>query len=442
MKKSILVGVLAALMLFAFTACENKAPTSPLYGKNIESIKPVEYPVIVTDGTTLLSEPFTMADFTFDVVFDDGSTEQYTGYELKAEVNNEATSSGILVLSVSYGSANKPAKFNVSIPYYEAKVTALDVSGAKVTTVEPNSASVKSEGLELVYTYDGSKTITTEASSVTAYLGRDFGFPTTSASGTPSVDWDNIEEGAKYDFELSEGFATSLGISDSVEVIGTWTLTVETPEIPVSDIVVEQDDENEIFVGDTLADVMYSMSFMYGDDEVVLYSDESLGTSTEGWTLEYYNYETTYEFEKTGKTSDITVVATNAATGTEVSKDLSVEVIKDYPATFTVALNEEAVEKDKKEWIADGNIIDPKYFTFTIATWASSNSTTCADSDKPNTSVASSNFTGLTRIKLGTAVDSQITPEFAYKTPGLNTEKVSKPTAAITVVAASTDADK
>ena len=442
MKKSILVGVLAALMLLAFTACENKAPTSPLYGKNIESIKPVEYPVIVTDGTTLLSEPFAMADFTFDVVFDDGSTEQYTGYELKAEVNEEATSSGILVLSVSYGSSNKPATFNVSIPYYEAKVTALDVSGAKVTTVEPNSASVKSEGLKLVYTYNGSNTITTDASSVTAYLGRDFGFPTTSEGGSPRVDWDKIEEGAKYNFKLTSDFAKELGISESVEVVGTWTLTVETPEIPVSGIVVEQDDENEIFVGDTLADVKYSMSFMYGDDEVVLYSDASLGTSTEGWSLAYYNYETAYKFEKTGKTTDITVVATNAATGTEVSKDLSVEVIKDYPATFTVVLNEEAVEKDKKEWIADGNIIDPKYFTFTIATWASSGTAACADSAEPDTSVASSSFTGLTKIKLGTAADTQITPEFAYKTPGLITEKVSKPTESITVVAASADADE
>ena len=43
MKKSILIGALAVLMLVAFTACENNAPTTPLYGKAVESIKPEQH---------------------------------------------------------------------------------------------------------------------------------------------------------------------------------------------------------------------------------------------------------------------------------------------------------------------------------------------------------------------------------------------------------------
>ena len=47
MRKSILIGVLAALMLFAFTACEQNMPSTPLYGAQVESITVAEQPVYI-----------------------------------------------------------------------------------------------------------------------------------------------------------------------------------------------------------------------------------------------------------------------------------------------------------------------------------------------------------------------------------------------------------
>ena len=429
MKKSILIGALAVLMLVAFTACENNAPTTPLYGKVVESIKPVSYPEIVVDEDENVMSKYTAADFTFEVVFDDDSTQQYNGYELALDPTAIKFSNDSAQVSIKYG-PNNGKSFNVVVPYYTAKLTGFDVSGAKTTTLAPKaSTTISCDGFKYVYTYDVNGTeksisVATD-DKFTTYAGAEFGLPMTVVSGSNTIMWDRIEEGAQYTFKMSDTWiqrnsSFKFKSVDEFDVIGTWTLTIKTPDpVVASDIVVKQAEKNEVFVTDTFDAVAYTMSFTYGDSTVNLSSDGSNSTSE----LYCENYDDAFEFEKVGAVSNAPViVAKNKTTGALVKGTLNLNVITDYPKAITVTKNDEAIKADNKKFIADGSVVDPKYFNFEIKSWVKGN-TASVDNPTASKELSSSLFTGLTVIKKGTT-ETTIDVKFKYSEAGTQTEEI------------------
>ena len=429
-RKSIFCVALAALMLFAFTACENNAPTSLWFNKTVKSIKPVAYPEVVFYNDTLISDPFTSADIKLQVVFDDNSVAEYNGLELglTAKKQDAVKVSDYMVFTASYGAKDKLTTYDVTIPVYEAEITALDVSEAETTTIAENatSADVTTDGVKVVYTYNETSTIEKELTSGTIYLTSDFGLPKTGNV----IDWADIEEGDTFDFTLDGGFATRNNLPADIELIGEWTLTVDTPVILPTNIVATASDEaaDEIFVKDTLATVKYEVTFTYDDEEVTLDSATNQ-PATSGWKLSFKNYVGTYTFDKVEKVNDIIVVVEKNDDATVKGETtLSVDVLADYPVEFTVAYNEEA-GKDVK-WTPD-TFVDPKYFTFTVKSWAASGGATYtgATAEEKAPTYDYSDFKGLTTIKLGTPADTQISPEFEMIDGGAQTKIATCPNA-------------
>ena len=435
MRKSILVGIVAALMLFAFTACENNAPTSPLFGKSVESITPVEYPDIVYYNDSMISETVDTADVLLDVVFDDGSKEQYNGLELGLTANTKDTIKGVAeVYTAKYGQSKA---INVVIPAYTAKITAIDVSGAKVTEIEADeqyspAALQNGEGIKVVYTYNGSKTISKDFTKQTDinydFTGRDdFDMPVNASSQL------DLEAGKEYAFNSKNFESKNVG----VEVIGTWTIKVVEPkELAVTDFdVVVSDAAKEYFVGQQLSSVAYKATFMYDDKETTVDSSDS-GT----WTLSFENYKGEYRFEEAKTYSNIIVLLTDSDGDVVAQDTLSVTVKADYPKTFTATpvddINTKVSEKDWKV----GDAIPSSFYTFAVGSYASG-----LDYEEledlgfkaPTVNTASANFKALTTLKKGFTTDTVVPSfEFTGSPVGTQTVKTCSPASGVTITIA------
>ena len=421
MRKSILVGIVAALMLFAFTACENNAPTTPLYGKTVESIRPIEYPDYVVYGSKLISGDFNAADVKLSVVFDDNSTATYTGDEL--DLSAPATwAAGTNQFSVSYG-PNGNSEFTVLIPAYEAEITGLDVTGAKASAIAIGTsgtpASMQSgEGLKVVFTYNGNETISKDFSkdyiNYTFYITQDFDLP---ADGLAS---DEIKEGSTYKFDPSKKFhVTENGAFADIDIIGEWTITFASDVPVVESVKFERSEKNEIFAvtgaKDTLAALDYEVTLNIEDDDPVTLTEIDVDTSDDGWRLTYPDYEKTFAFTEKDQSINLKIVAEYVKDGKVlVSKDVAttkVTAIADYPATFTVDENSAAMAEDEVAWAADMDI-DAKYFTFGVETWASGKSDYSTD---PMT-IDADDFEGITHTKKGAT--GSVTVQFKYTGEG------------------------
>lgn len=434
-RKSIFCVALAALMLFAFTACENNAPTSPLFGKSVESITPVEYPDIVYYNDSMISEAVDTADVLLDVVFDDGSKEQYTGLELGLTNDAASTVKGVAeVYTAKYGQANA---IKVVIPAYTAEITAIDVSGAKFTEIEADEqyspkALQDGEGIKVVYAYNGTESITKDFDEQTDidydFTGRDdFDMPVNVSSKL------DLEAGNEYAFN-SKNFEAK---NEGVEVIGTWTIKVVEPKEPaVTDFdVVVSDATTEYFVGQQLSSVAYKATFMYDDKETTVNSSDS---ST--WKLSFENYKGDYRFEEAKTYSNI-IVLLKDSTGEVVAQDtLSVTVKADYPKTFTVTPVDNIDTKvEEKDWKV-GDSIPSSFYTFKVASYASGlDYEDLADLgfEAPTVNTASANFKALTTLKKGFTSDTIIPSfEFTGSPAGTQTVKTCSPASGVTITIA------
>ena len=410
MKKSILIGALAVLMLFAFTACDNNAPTSPLYGKKVMGVTLQSAPDYIEGIDEIVP-----SEITLRVTYDDDTYADFKGNELGMTVPE--LKAGVNEVEVTYANV----KYPVIINGYAVTSYTLDLTGVKQTEiVKSATAAVSLEGAKFSVSY---------------------------ANGTRELTTDDYDFEKTYDASAAEVGSTITLIKAGeytddakITVIGNFAVKVVAAPVDVPENVsVALTKGTEIFAGTTIEEVPYTMTFTLGDNTVELTND-----SHEGWTLEITNIVEDYELAKAGDSEEITVLATNednpslTATGS-----FKVTVIKDYPKAFTVTKNEEAMEKDKKTGFVPGETVDPKYFTFTVASWASSNSTTCADSETPETALKSSDFTALTTIKKGlnSTNNTGYTVEFAYKNAGAETEN-AKTTVDVTLPSADVEEDE
>ena len=145
--RKVFIGVLAALMLFAFVACDNNAPQAPLMGNQIEGVELVSVP------DYLYGEKIDPAKVQLNVVKNDGSKIAYTGTELQMDavtLNADTTA-----VAVTYAGLN----FYVNVPAYAVELVTFDISGIKASTISLGSSDVFDiTGTTVMATYDGGKT--------------------------------------------------------------------------------------------------------------------------------------------------------------------------------------------------------------------------------------------------------------------------------------------
>ena len=217
--KKVFIGVLAALMLVAFTACEQEPIDMNGY---VPSALSIQY-----NGTgALVGDKLDPADFSGVVTYKNGKTAPYTGTYSFEDSSTEAYKNGLNVISASIVSEVGASSASVAaatcyVPAYIPEEIIVDVTNA-ATEVEV-SKSVPVTGLVVTAKYNGGQEMTLDASYINATA------TTTSA-----------DEDVKVTVAIADAYA------------GVWTTTKVTTsadwKIDVVEAAVDHDDITSITI--------------------------------------------------------------------------------------------------------------------------------------------------------------------------------------------------
>lgn len=388
--RKVFIGVLAALMLFAFVACDNNAPQAPLMGNQIEGVELVSVP------DYLYGEKIDPAKVQLNVVKNDGSKIAYTGTELQMDavtLNADTTA-----VAVTYAGLT----FYVNVPAYEPELITFNISGIKATTISLGASDkLDITGTTVTATYDGGKIKDITEAWFAA---------------------NDQEINAKDVLALFENpkAGTTITVSSAVlptEVVevkginytlsGSKTLTVaeaakaaELSDVTLAQVYAIDDTVKEVFnvgtqnkISDAAIKVVYTLKTAAGTDTKTVYY--GTGTSvklsdvdTEAKTattlasgdvlIVLQNYKTSYPFS-TSKSSVSDILATvkvkyGSESGDVVEiKDvpLTITAIADYPKSFKAVKVKTTGEENtpvKTVWTWN-EPIKPTDFTFEVNEW-------------------------------------------------------------------------
>ena len=398
MKKSILIGALAVLMLVAFTACENSAPTAPLYGKDIQGVSVVSAPEYVVYDSELKDaihefkdDVLNPADVKLRVTYNDDSYDEYTGSELGMTAGTLVAGSNTRTVTIG------TATFNVVINAYEAESVVFNVSNATTRTVSSSDTKISLEGVTVEAVYDGAKTRTLampEDPELDIDVLSYFIDPET-AQQTKSVTI------SAETFEKAKKNASAPDWFDLIEVEGSWTISVVEAQPVTITATVAQADGNELFARgskNTLESLDYVVTVTFSDDteDVTFKKSEA---AAKGWTVVFENWEEDEPlFSANQSTATVVVSVTKTDTPTlSDTYDLRLSAVADYPTAIKVELDT-AQGATPKTFEAD-EIIESNDFKFTVTSWASNIATTSTTDE--NTLEKTAFVADPERIKLG-----------------------------------------
>lgn len=202
MTKKVFIGVLAALMLFGFTACEQKVPEIP------HDVTVIGARITAGDLSYYLNEEFESERYTVEILFSDGEPREING----AGILSATPSSTEAAVDVSINYAGYTDKIG-KVYYYGADFISVNTANAKTEYVNPITTSTKVDttGLVVTATYNGNKT-----TEVTGYTAAFTTVGETSATVTVSLG----DKTATYDVKLVEDTtpATPTKLSDNSTV--------------------------------------------------------------------------------------------------------------------------------------------------------------------------------------------------------------------------------
>ena len=243
MKKSILAGVLAALMLIAFTACEQPANIWNPNGRTVTNA------VITQTGEFIEGESFDPAKFDVALTYNDGYTETISGTNVVVSLTSYV-SEGMQV-TASFGSANSNDKVEAKAFVNVYPIVAATISGpTSFATTEGNDddqpvAEVSADDFTVSIDYmtaAGKQTKTLDPVYYDIYFADADGEKTTQSFGDLVGSKDGTWYTVKADVVMTRGLATPYA-SDTLnfKVVGeyeaaepaTWdghSISVEIPE--------------------------------------------------------------------------------------------------------------------------------------------------------------------------------------------------------------------
>ena len=382
MKKSILIGALAALMLFAFTACA-QSPSSPLYGKQVDNIVVEKQPDYVY-WEKIYSETINPADLTLRVNFNDGTSNTFTGTELGLTVKSVTGASN--VYNVKY---NKNLSYDVIVKAYAVEsvvgdLSSIDIESFKLGTYQDEPSSVRTN-VSFNVTYNGGKTKTVSVSLrnedvikaiVPVYMAMN-----DIKSGEMTIESADLNE---YVEAIEAGIGTDVELSFT----GSWTVNA-IDDATIAYITAKQnttiygapDETNASTVKNTLGEAGIEVTAHYADGHT------SVLTSPD-WEISFDEYEIDYVFDEANDGIEILVVATKGDKGdadyqkfTTAEHPFKLVVTADYPTAFEVKqigtedTNDDKIldEKDAVHYYYNSEPITniEANFVFTPKTWAS-----------------------------------------------------------------------
>ena len=358
MRKSILIGVLAALMLFAFTACEQN-PTTPLYGAQVENITVVSQPVFV-QGQDLAADEVVLS-----VNYNDGTSVEYKGNQLllNGKLNDEAN-----IATATF--AGK--EYKVIIKAYKVTAITIDLSTLNAVSFNDNGLVTPSEAKGVF----ASATATTAGGPVTTV-----GQVSIEAADIAKIVEDN-ELKINGTFTLTAELMNELEAEDSiVSYTNSKTLTY-VDETAIAYIVAKQtapiyaapeNSGSSPVVANSLAEAKITVeAYNFSGEKVA--DLVTAGVADTGWTLSFERYDENYAFTEV---DDVTITVTVTGSGANAGKTYSttsahpfvLEVSEDYPVAFSAAQVKDADENTHAYY--NGEIIDVEDFDFSATKWAS-----------------------------------------------------------------------
>ena len=379
-KKGILIGVLAVLMLMAFTACE-QSPTTPLYGKQVDNITVASQPDYIINYDSIKG-----ADVKLTVNYNDGSSSSYTAAELKYSGNDKVTAADTPI-TVKLNDQN----YTVLVKAYEKESEKINLGASEAGEYDLVAGKFTNNtdgSLDMVKTvaYNGGKTknyavsVSDEALNVytevvKAYLATEAGEDVEAGDSvtiskeviigwlTSAAEETGISIPQSYIDEISKNFDENY--------IGSWTVKFNKNSSAVS-LKVTINKDAEFFANSEwpISTILKNMTFASVNGE----GKATKITEDDGWVFSVEKYTDNYNFDTVG-TKTVTIVATKANDEGEAddvvikAEDVKIEIINDYPVEYTVSQNKNAKEEyDEYAWKEQ---IKASNFTFTASAWAS-----------------------------------------------------------------------
>ena len=152
MKKSISAILVAALMLFAFTACEQQMPTYKV---------PTGLTISTTKTDYIVGEVLDSSTFSGTVRYSDGSSDTLTGSELSF-ADLTAIADGENTITVNYGgvTGKEATVVSATATVYGYKITDVVLGNLPTTVAQAKeggdaSQTLSSEGVTVTVTYNG-----------------------------------------------------------------------------------------------------------------------------------------------------------------------------------------------------------------------------------------------------------------------------------------------
>ncbi len=240
-KKSIFVVALAALMLIAFTACEQQISTYKV---------PVGLTLTTTKTEYFTDEALDPSTFSGVVEYSDGSTQTLSGTEL-------SLSETAGKVEASYGSGSYIAKASVDVARYAIESVKLSNLSTTATEDEDGNAIVSTDGISVTASYNGGKTRVLDAD--------DYKIDVKFAMADATADEDGLYTVAKTCVFLNM-FGGSNYSTSKISWDGDWKVDVDpyTEEFVAKDVdyydveytvtrngeVVEDPDMENLYIGD------------------------------------------------------------------------------------------------------------------------------------------------------------------------------------------------
>ena len=417
MRKTILVGVLAAMMLFAFTACENSTPEVPIYGNATVVGASLASAPDYLDGDTLNPD-----EIKVNVLLNVGEPITYTGTEMG--ITAEELEAGANAAQATIPGTE--LKYDITVYAYKAEAYTVNLSTAPSTITAENYSTIQ-DSIQVSISYNNGSTMTRSFADV--------GFSWASSIGT----YIDYKEGDTT-VDVGAAFRKAAENDKTVTINGEWKPTISVAAAKtVKSISIKQDSKLEYFmVGDnktlTEDNFKFTATFTYSDNTTDVFTSEELDGTT--YDYEILNLATSgVTFSNDLKSFDLKIAIVDAEDELvgEI-QTVTVKAVEDYPISFNVAQvkkTDAPTENAYEYWIGDD--FAPQEFVFTVNEFASKNTSYTAEDKK----IDSSNFKVVSpsKIKDGytTEGNHSVTVTFEYIGSKKGAVAAEKPTCVVTL---------
>ena len=381
MKKGILIGVLAALMLFAFTACEQKTPNSPLYGAQVESVTVAEQPLYIAIPTGVGSvDTIDPSVIKFNVKYNDGKVYTYTGAQLGITANDVKDGADVDALTktivVKLDKAGKYT-FYPQVKAYAATGATIDLSSIEGPVEIEDAKKVAVPVKATIASAGGSKEF-------------DYSFEVKATDISKLIKDNELKAGST--FTVTAEYATTLGktMIDTAKAMGLELAFTGSVDVTVVDSAATKIDhisaelkDNTIIFADVEGLASGAKKTIATADIIVTKyaKDGSVVTESDYDTVTIHdNRGVMYDADYTWKEADTYTVIVKLSNdeGESFSCEMELPIISDYPTAYTVEqLNSENAGSDGKPTTkhvykqGEDIVINNRLFKFTPSGWKS-----------------------------------------------------------------------